>query len=438
MTLNSARLLVHSESGNLFPLLSSLHCPHYPRYIIDPSTPVVDSQCLASRPPRSMGKGRFSTFDAFSKTVEDAKIRTASGGVVTITSLVMIFFLITLELIDYRRVVMRPELIVDKSRGEKLTIHFNVTFPKMPCELLTLDVMDVSGELQAAIDDSHTIVKSRLTQDLRQIDSRQLSLHSEEEASHLAPDYCGPCYGAPPPDSGCCNACQEVKDAYAKVGWAFGDGTTMEQCQREHYKEKLDEQAHEACNMAGSFSVNKVVGNFHFAPGRSFSANQMHVHDLNEYMTSSYKHSFKHIIHSLSFGSNPGSLSNPLDGHAAATDETSLNYMYFLKVVSTRFEYMNGNLFDTNQYSVTSHERNIMGGTDNEHHVVHARGGIPGVFFSYDISPMRVINREQRVKSFGGLVAGICSVIGGVISIAAMVDRGVYVMSEASKAKKMI
>lgn len=46
---------------------------------------------------------------------------------------------------------MHPELVVDKGRGEKMEIHMNITFPRMPCELLTLDVMDVSGEVQSEV-----------------------------------------------------------------------------------------------------------------------------------------------------------------------------------------------------------------------------------------------------------------------------------------------
>jgi len=41
-----------------------------------------------------------------------------------------------------------------------MEIHLNVTFPKVPCELLTLDVMDVSGEQQHGI--MHGINKVRL------------------------------------------------------------------------------------------------------------------------------------------------------------------------------------------------------------------------------------------------------------------------------------
>jgi len=62
-------------------------------------------------------KSRFTRLDAFTKTVEDARIRTTSGGIVTIVSLVVVFFLAWGEWSDYRKVVVHPELIVDKGRG---------------------------------------------------------------------------------------------------------------------------------------------------------------------------------------------------------------------------------------------------------------------------------------------------------------------------------
>lgn len=62
-------------------------------------------------------KSRFMRLDAFTKTVEDARVRTSTGGIVTITSILMILWLIWGEWADYRRVVVKPELIVDKSRG---------------------------------------------------------------------------------------------------------------------------------------------------------------------------------------------------------------------------------------------------------------------------------------------------------------------------------
>lgn len=62
-------------------------------------------------------KSRLTRLDAFTKTVEDARIRTTSGGIVTIASLLIVFYLVWGEWSDYRRVVVHPELIVDKGRG---------------------------------------------------------------------------------------------------------------------------------------------------------------------------------------------------------------------------------------------------------------------------------------------------------------------------------
>ena len=42
-----------------------------------------------------------------------------------------------------------------------MEIHLNVTFPRIPCELLTLDVMDVSGEQQTGVE--HGVSKVRLS-----------------------------------------------------------------------------------------------------------------------------------------------------------------------------------------------------------------------------------------------------------------------------------
>src|SRR5215469_8940082 len=107
-----------------------------------------------------MSMKRFSRLDAFTKTVGDARVRTSSGGIVTISSILVILYLLLVEWNDYCRVILKPELIVDKGRGEKMEIHMNITFPRIPCELLTMDVMDVSGEVQMGV--VHGVNKVRL------------------------------------------------------------------------------------------------------------------------------------------------------------------------------------------------------------------------------------------------------------------------------------
>lgn len=62
-------------------------------------------------------RSRFTRLDAFTKTVDEARIRTTSGGIVTIVSLIVVTFLIWGEWADYRRIVVQPELVVDKGRS---------------------------------------------------------------------------------------------------------------------------------------------------------------------------------------------------------------------------------------------------------------------------------------------------------------------------------
>ncbi|RCI07918.1 hypothetical protein L249_5887 [Ophiocordyceps polyrhachis-furcata BCC 54312] len=423
-------------------------------------------------------KSRFTRLDAFTKTVDEARIRTTSGGIVTIVSLLVVLFLSWGEWVEYRRVVIRPELVVDKGRGERMEIHLNLTFPKMPCELLTLDVMDVSGEQQHGV--AHGVSKVRLrpqSQGGGIIDIKSLALH-DEKAAHLDPKYCGECYGASALTTaqkpGCCNTCDEVREAYAAQGWAFGRGEGVEQCEREHYAEKLDSQREEGCRIEGALQVNKVVGNFHMAPGRSFSNGNIHVHDLKNYWDSpdgKKKHDFTHTIHQLRFGPQlPDDVKqklggseampwtnhhlNPLDGTQHDTTDSNMNYMYFVKIVPTSYlplgwerkvlklsGAMDGGIdgsVETHQYSVTSHKRSLSGGNDAaEGHAErqHSKGGIPGVFFSYDISPMKVVNREEQSKSFLGFLAGLCAIVGGTLTVAAAVDRGLF--EGTTRLKKM-
>ncbi len=58
-----------------------------------------------------------------------------------------------------------------------MEIHLNISFPRIPCELLTLDVMDVSGEQQTGV--MHGVNKVRLapvSEGGQVIDSKALDL----------------------------------------------------------------------------------------------------------------------------------------------------------------------------------------------------------------------------------------------------------------------
>lgn len=39
---------------------------------------------------------------------------------------------------------------------------------------------------------------------------------------------------------------------------------------------------------------------------------------------------------------------------------------------------------------------------------------------------MKVVNREEKAKTFVGFVAGLCAIVGGTLTVAAAVDRALF------------
>ena len=140
--------------------------------------------------------------------MEDVKIKTRTGALctsakskgfmlipaVTFISLSIILTSMLIEFIDYRRIHLDESIVVDRSRGEKLVIEMDITFPRVPCYrksrgsgtslwadvylVLSLDVMDISGEHQTDLE--HDISKTRLNSDGRDLETTtgRKSMHS--------------------------------------------------------------------------------------------------------------------------------------------------------------------------------------------------------------------------------------------------------------------
>lgn len=69
----------------------------------------------------------------FDDTDAMAKVFIDRCHVVTVISALIILYLVLSEFMAYRTPTWNPELLVDKGRKEKMSIYFNITFPKMPC-----------------------------------------------------------------------------------------------------------------------------------------------------------------------------------------------------------------------------------------------------------------------------------------------------------------
>uniref|UniRef100_UPI00358FB997 endoplasmic reticulum-Golgi intermediate compartment protein 3 isoform X2 n=1 Tax=Myxine glutinosa TaxID=7769 RepID=UPI00358FB997 len=375
---------------------------------------------------------RLRQFDAYPKPLEDFRVKTFGGAAVTIISGCIMFILFLLELHYYMTKEVRPELFVDTTRGDKLNINLDVTFPHMPCAFLTLDAMDVSGEQQ--IDVAHTLYKKRLDRHghgITQEDEKHELGKSEEliDVKKLSQDRCESCYGAKTEDLECCNSCEDVREAYRRKGWAFKTPELIEQCKREGFTQKVHEQKGEGCQVYGFLEVNKVAGNFHFAPGKSFQQAHIHVHaielqDFNPF--GSEKFNLTHYINHLSFGQEYPGIKNPLDGTKAVAHEDSVMFQYFVKVVPTVYIKSDGEVLRTNQFSVTRHEKLVSGFISDQ--------SLPGVFVSYELSPM-MVRFTERQRSFTHFLTGVCAIIGGVFTVAGLIDSAIYHSARAIQKK---
>lgn len=436
-------------------------------------------------------------------------------------------------------------MAVDVSRGEHLSISLDVTLHHMPCSWLTLDVMDVSGE--AHLDVSHQMYKLRLSPDGLPIgEAIQHAVgekRSEKDLHHNArvvgkggngggggdaagdgngarnataggssdwdgdftvrPDgsRCGSCYGAALSSSECCDTCDEVRAAYARRGWSSRDALQTPTCAHDGYLGEVRREEGEGCRLFGTVEVNKVAGNVHIAPGKSFTLQGGHAHDLSPFVGKTLD--FAHTTNELAFGAAYPGRRNPLDGvrldsptpeafrrgdlgiapqkagagsdaltggiraqeggrgrsaagrdaqraargggSASVTTSSSSSsqrgtfppspslhprvtgqFEHFVKVVPSSYAPLRGQPIRSNQFSVTSGWRPAGEASMD--------GELPGLFFFYDLSPIR-ITYEEKKKSLLGLLTSVCAIVGGVFTVSGIVDATLYHANRAVRIK---
>jgi len=345
---------------------------------------------------------KLRSLDAYPKINEDFYSRTLSGGLITLVSSIVMLLLFFSELRLYLHAVTDTTLVVDTSRGETLRIN------------------------------KHDIIKKRLDTHGDVIEERQDGIGSPKIEKPLQKHggrlehnetYCGSCYGAETSDEECCNNCEDVREAYRKKGWALSNPDVIDQCKREGFLQRIKDEEGEGCNIYGFIEVNKVAGNFHFAPGKSFHQSGVHVHDLLAFQKDSFNVS--HKITRLSFGDYFPGVVNPLDNVKWTQQTPSGMYQYFIKVVPTVYTDVSGHTIQSNQFSVTEHFRNA--------EIGHLQS-LPGVFFFYDLSPIKVTYKEEHT-SFLHFLTNVCAIIGGVFTVSGILDSFIYHGQRAIKKK---
>lgn len=92
-------------------------------------------------------------------------------------------------------------------------------------------------------------------------------------------------------------------------------------------------------------------------------------------------------------------------------------FQHYIKIVPTTYVRWDGSTLLTNQFSVTRHSRQVS--------LFTGESGMPGIFFSYELSPLMVKYTEKE-KSFGHFATNLCAIVGGVFTVAGLIDSILY------------
>mmetsp|Transcript_55690 Transcript_55690/g.120327 ORF Transcript_55690/g.120327 Transcript_55690/m.120327 type:complete len:368 (-) Transcript_55690:189-1292(-) len=336
---------------------------------------------------------RFRNLDVYSKVHDDYRVKTQSGGFISLVAILTMAILLFSELRTYLTVEVVDHIIVDTSLGQKLAIGMNITFPRLRCDEVSVDTVDSMGENQVNV--AGDLVKLNL-------DAMGLPTQGDVPATDGA---CLSCMEAGT-EGQCCNSCQDLKDAYLDANLPYNHILdTAVQC-----------KSSVGCRVHGDVEVSKVAGNVHVALGKSTVRDGKHIHEFNiKEVNDGFNTS--HEIHRLDFGDHVNGVLSPLAGSAKIVNHGAYMFHYYIKLVPTLF--LDGErAVYTHQYSVTAQEKNVLLRPGE-------LSGLPGVFLVYEFTPFMVQKIERKVP-LSHFLTSCCAIMGGVFTVAGVIDRVLY------------
>jgi len=332
-------------------------------------------------------------FDLYRKVPRDLTEPTLSGAIVSCCTVSVALYLFAAEFLVLLSRHWESEMIIDESKTEeKPQINLDITMAAMPCELLSFDATDVMGSHE--VDAHGNLFKDRLT------------------------------------SRGDLIATQEIKSSH------FGAFSTLSRHHSLGYgNQDVDDlrksiNSGEGCRIRGFVKVNKVPGNLHFSTySHSFLFGSLYQETRNL--------NISHKVNHISFGIDTDityvkkhfqgtGIVSPLDGvvqlHEKSSQlektEPTFGGWSYGAVNSAIFEYYT-KVVPTTYVPLDRPPLHVYQFTANSNKIVNQQ--MPSLYLRYDFSPVTVRYVETK-ESFSHFLVQICAVVGGIFTVAGLVD----------------
>ncbi|KAG6501294.1 hypothetical protein ZIOFF_041173 [Zingiber officinale] len=362
---------------------------------------------------------------------------------------------------------MKAPMSVDVKRGETLPIHINMTFPSLPCDVLSVDAVDMSGKhevdvhanmwknLDCAINEIICLYGLELNLWNKTIMGSPLDEVSTNGRFQTMGDLSLGTVGHMPTKENLSVSSTVHLISYSPFwallrvnpeGLIIGTQYLTDLVEKEHSdhkhgenkehnegsSERKDEQSlnsqdeamikrvmnamerSEGCRVFGNLDVQRVAGNFHI------SVHGLKRNAAQQIFSRGNNVNVSHVIHDFSFGPKYPGIHNPLDGTTRILLDTSGSVKYFVKIVPTEYRSTNG----LGQVGIPIIDMSVPIPKiySSLFNIISCDAA---VFFFYDLSPITVTIKEET-RSFLHFIARLCAVLGGTFALTGMLDRWIY------------
>lgn len=338
---------------------------------------------------------QISRLSAYARPEAHLRNQTVHGAIVTIAGTCLALTLLIYESAHFWNLHRTSKMMVDLERRHDLKITLDMVFPAVPCAVLSVDALDISGtaESDAGFSLGVNLHKVRL-------DANGKKMGGDE-------------YHTP--------QSQHMFDLGSDTLMSINVPQAMK-----HVMEMEDEvDHHEGCHIHGSLVLRRVAGKI------VISVHQQSVFTLLPQLLGGHHVprvlNMTHIIRKVAFGPEfPGQI-NPLDGFTRAATDHFSSYKYFVKVVPTLYYSRTGRVLETSQYSVTEYVQPLSPDSPQA----------ASLELNYDTSPIMVTINEKPPSLLHFLVR-ISAVVGGAFAVTGMVDRWLHQLISAFKQQGML